>query len=128
IRAELAAYPVPDGQVPLLERPQLVALNKIDVPEAKDPAALVRPELEERGFRVFEIPTVAHKGLRELTLALAAIIEDHRTAVATTPAAPRIVIRPRQAEQEYSVRVEGGTYGNVYRILGAKPERWVQQT
>src|SRR5690606_17441979 len=60
--------------------------------------------------------------------ALAAIIEDHRTAVATTPAAPRIVIRPRQAEQEYSVRVEGGTYGNVYRILGAKPERWVQQT
>ena len=128
IRAELAAYPVPEGQVPLLERPQLVALNKIDVPEAKDLADLVRPELEERGFRVFEISTVAHKGLRELTFALAAIIEDHRTAVATTPAAPRIVIRPRQAEQEYSVSVEGGTYGNVYRILGAKPERWVQQT
>src|SRR5690606_12507720 len=25
-------------------------------------------------------------------------------------------------------RVEGGSYGNVYRIVGAKPERWVQQT
>ena len=35
ILGELAAYPVPDGQVPLLERPQLVALNKVDVPEAR---------------------------------------------------------------------------------------------
>ncbi|MFM6973582.1 MAG: GTPase ObgE, partial [Agromyces sp.] len=35
ILAELAAYPVPDGQLRLLERPQLVALNKIDVPEAR---------------------------------------------------------------------------------------------
>jgi GTP-binding protein len=26
------------------------------------------------------------------------------------------------------VRVEGGSFGNIYRILGAKPERWVQQT
>ena len=26
------------------------------------------------------------------------------------------------------MRVEGGTYGTYYRILGEKPERWVQQT
>src|SRR5688572_22412848 len=32
ILAELAAYPVPAGDVPLIDRPQLVALNKIDVP------------------------------------------------------------------------------------------------
>src|SRR5580698_3658668 len=50
IRAELTAYPVPDGQLPLLERPQLVALNKIDVPEALELAALVKPELEARGY------------------------------------------------------------------------------
>jgi GTPase len=128
ILAELAAYPVPEGQVPLIERPQLVALNKVDVPEAHDLADLVRPDLEARGFRVFEISTVSHKGLRELTFALAAIVEEHRIAQASTPAAPRIVIRPKGADQEYSVRVEGGTYGNLYRILGEKPVRWVQQT
>src|SRR5690242_14329217 len=49
ILGELAAYPVPDGQVPLLERPQLIALNKVDVPDARDLAELVRPSLEERG-------------------------------------------------------------------------------
>ncbi|MFS0867568.1 GTPase ObgE [Microbacterium sp. 179-B 1A2 NHS] len=128
ILAELAAYPVPEGQVPLLERPQLVALNKLDVPEAKDLADLVRPELEARGFRVFDISTVSRDGLRQLTYALAEIVEEHRAALAAAPAPERIVIRPQGSEKEFEIRVEGGTYGNVYRILGAKPVRWVQQT
>lgn len=128
ILAELAAYPVPDGQRPLLERPQVIALNKVDVPEAKDLADLVRPELESRGFRVFEISTVSRSGLRELSFALASIVAEHRAAEADAPRPERVVIRPRGAEQDFSVRVEGGTYGPVYRILGAKPVRWVQQT
>ncbi len=128
ILAELAAYPVPDGQVPLVERPQVVALNKIDVPEAKELADLVRPELEARGLRVFEISTVSRAGLRELTFALAAIVAEHRAAAFLASATPRVVIRPKGAEQEFGVRVEGGTYGPVYRILGDKPVRWVQQT
>ena len=128
IRTELAAYPVPEGQVPLLERPQLVALNKVDVPEARDLAELVRPELEARGFRVFEISTVSREGLRPLTFALAEIVAAHRREQADAPAPERIVIRPKSADQDFTVRVEGGTYGNVYRILGDKPVRWVQQT
>ncbi|WP_417562643.1 GTPase ObgE [Microbacterium sp.] len=128
IRAELAAYPVPDGQVPLLDRPQLVALNKVDVPEAKDLADLVRPELEAQGYRVFDISTVSHAGLRELSFALADIIAQHRIAAAERPTAPRVVIRPKGAVRDFEVRVEGGSYGPVYRIVGAKPERWVQQT
>ncbi|GAB3601990.1 GTPase ObgE [Microbacterium aureliae] len=128
ILAELAAYPVPDGQIPLLDRPQLVALNKIDVPEAKELADLVRPELEARGFRVFEISTVSHEGLRPLTFALGGIIEEHRAAAVATAAPERIVIRPKGADREFTVRVEGGTYGNIYRVLGDKPVKWVQQT
>ncbi|NLP85554.1 GTPase ObgE [Microbacterium sp. CFH 90308] len=128
ILAELAAYPVPEGQIPLLERPQLVALNKVDVPEAKDLADLVRPELEARGFRVFEISTVSHEGLRQLTFALGDIVAAHRIEQAKTPAPERVVIRPKGSQKEFWVRVEGGTYGNIYRILGEKPLRWVQQT
>ncbi|MFT4306225.1 MAG: GTPase ObgE [Microbacterium sp.] len=128
IRAELAAYPVPAGQVPLLERPQVVALNKVDVPEARELADFVRGEIEERGYRVFEISSVSRAGLRELSFALAALVEEHRAAAASAPAPARIVIRPRGAEQEFKVRVEGGTYGPLYRILGEKPVRWVAQT
>jgi GTP-binding protein len=129
ILGELAAYPVPEGQTPLLERAQLIALNKVDVPEAKDLAELVRPELESRGYRVFEISAASHQGLRELSFALAEIVDADRVVKAQTPVVPRIVLRPRAVnEKNYVVKVEGGTYGNVYRILGEKPERWVAQT
>ncbi len=46
IEAELAAYRVDEGMVPLLERPRVVVLNKVDVPDAKDLAEMVRPDLE----------------------------------------------------------------------------------
>jgi GTP-binding protein len=129
ILAELAAYPVPEGQLPLLERPQLIALNKIDVPEGHELADFVRPELEARGYRVFEISAVSRAGLRELTYALAELVEADRAVKALEVAAPRIVIRPRAVnEVDFVVRVEGGTYGDIYRVLGAKPQRWVQQT
>jgi GTP-binding protein len=129
ILGELEAYPVPEGQIPLLERPQLVALNKVDVPEAKELADLVRPELEARGYRVFEISAVARSGLRELSFALAEIVENDRAEKMAVPAAPRIVMRPRAVnERGFIVRVEGGSYGSTYRVIGDKPERWVQQT
>ena len=128
ILAELAAYDVPDGQTPLLERPQLVALNKIDVPEARELAELVRPDLEARGYRVFEISTVSHEGLRSLTFALGEIVEKHRAETAVEAPRERVVIRPRGSKKEFTIRVDGGSYGNIYRILGEKPVRWVQQT
>ncbi|MRG58473.1 GTPase ObgE [Agromyces sp. CFH 90414] len=129
ILGELAAYPVPEGQVPLLERPQLVALNKIDVPEARELADFVRPELESRGYRVFEISTVSHEGLRQLGFALGELVDRARLEQAAAPAAPRIVMRPKAVnDQGFVVRAEGGSYGTLYRVLGAKPERWVAQT
>ncbi|PFG31162.1 GTPase ObgE [Paramicrobacterium agarici] len=130
IESELAAYPVPDGQVPLLERPRLVALNKIDVPEARELAEFVRPDLEARGYRVFEISTASHEGLKALTYALGEVVHEHREAVRELEEhAPRIVMTPKPVNRKpFDIVVEGGTYGNVYRILGEKPERWVQQT
>ncbi|HEX6954144.1 MAG TPA: GTPase ObgE [Agromyces sp.] len=129
ILRELEAYEVPEGQTPLLERPQLVALNKIDVPEARELAEFVRPELESRGYRVFEISTVSHEGLRQLGFALGEIVDRARADAAHAPAAPRIVLRPKPVHDAgFVVKPEGGSYGTIYRVLGAKPERWVAQT
>ncbi|MGN7976128.1 GTPase ObgE [Microbacterium sp. 22195] len=128
ILAELAAYEVPEGQVPLLERPQLVALNKVDVPEARELADMVRADIEARGFRVFEISTVSREGLRPLSFALAELVDEHRAATAVETPPERVVIRPKGMKEEFTIRVEGGTYGNVYRVIGEKPVRWVQQT
>jgi GTP-binding protein len=129
ILTELAAYPVPEGQKPLLEREQLIALNKIDVTDGLDLAGLVRPELEARGYTVFEVSAVSRAGLRELSFALAAIVEADRIVQSAQKAKPRIVIRPRAVDEiDFVVKVEGGSFGNTYRVIGTKPERWVAQT
>ncbi|MEO6534065.1 MAG: GTPase ObgE, partial [Pseudolysinimonas sp.] len=128
ILGELDAYPVPEGQLPLLERPQLIALNKIDVPDGRELADFVKPALEERGYRVFEISAVSREGLRELSFALAELVEADRAVKAAMPVQQRIVIRPRAVnEPDFVIKVEGGTEP-LYRIIGDKPERWLQQT
>lgn len=128
ILAELGAYPVPTGEVPLLERPQLVALNKIDSPDARELAEFVQGDLKARGYRVFPISAASHEGLPALSFALAAIIETDRQERSVETQKHRIVIRPRADEgQQFLVRFEGGTEP-VYRVLGDKPQRWVQQT
>jgi GTP-binding protein len=130
IRAELAAYPVPDGAVPLIERPQIIALNKIDVPEAAELAELVRADFEERGFEVFSVSAASRTGLRELTLRVGQMVGADRAArLAAEESQQRIVIRPRAVdEKQLTVLVEQRGDDVTYRVRGAKPERWVQQT
>ena len=129
ILAELAAYPVPEGQTPLLERPQLIALNKIDVPEARTSPRWCVPELEARGYRVFEISTVEPQGPARADVR--ARPGSSRSTARRWPRRPRprgSSSAPAAREKEFTVRVEGGTYGTIYRVLGEKPVRWVQQT
>jgi GTPase len=132
IEAELAAYAgdldIEGGRVPIAARPRVVVLNKIDVPEARDLADLVRPELEARGLRVFEISTASHEGLRPLTFALAELVEQARRE-APEPEATRVVLRPRAlGETGFTVTRRADGTGVWFQVRGEKPERWVRQT
>ncbi|MEJ7726828.1 MAG: GTPase ObgE, partial [Actinomycetes bacterium] len=123
ISAELAAYDVASGS-DLAERTALVALNKLDVPEARELAAMVRPMLEERGYAVHEISAATHEGMRDLTYAMAALVRQARDDRGT-PEDSRIVLRPPAVDDAgFSVVREP----DVFRVLGGKPERWVRQT
>jgi GTP-binding protein len=129
IRAELAAYPVPEGATPLIERPQVVVLNKIDVPEAAELAEFVRAEFEALGLEVFTVSTATHQGLREFTLRIGQIVGAERRDREATVERERIVLRPRAVrEDQLTIVVEHHGEEVAYRVRGAKPERWVQQT
>jgi GTP-binding protein len=122
---ELAQYQGTLGD--LTRRPRLVALNKTDLPDGKDLAEIVRPDLEARGLTVFEISAVSHAGLRELSFALAELVRRRRAEAPPAQAAP-IVLRPRPVDDagfviEADPHQEGG-----FVVRGAKPERWVRQT
>ncbi|MGA5561606.1 GTPase ObgE [Streptomyces platensis] len=119
IEEELAQY---GG---LENRPRVVVLNKVDIPDGQDLADMIRPDLEERGYRVFEVSAVAHQGLKELSFALADIVAKARAAKPVQEAT-RIVIRPQAVDDAgFTVTEEGEHF---YRVRGEKPERWVRQT
>ncbi|MER7280109.1 GTPase ObgE [Dactylosporangium sp. NPDC000244] len=119
IEAELAAY---GG---LEDRPRLVVLNKIDVPDGRDLADIVRPELEGRGFDVHQVSAVTHEGLRELTFAVSELVKQHRLA-APAQERTRIVLRP-VAVDDSGFTIERDAEG-VFVVRGGAPERWVRQT
>ena len=89
----------------------------------------MRPELEARGYRVFEISAVSQSGLRELNFALAQLVREARQAKAAEPAKPRITLmQKRRDEGSFEIFKEMHGDEEVFRIIGVKPERWVAQT
>lgn len=129
IEAELAAYPVDEGTRPLTERPRIAVLHKVDVPEARELAELVLPELGERGLDVHLVSSASHEGLREMSFAMAALVARAR-ADAGEPLPSRVVLRPRAVDDDgFTVAAEPLPGGDIrYRVRGGKPERWVRQT
>jgi GTP-binding protein len=119
IEAELSAH---GG---LEDRPRLVALNKVDIPDAAELAQLVVEDLRARGLRVFEISTKSGQGLQGLTFAMAELVAERR-ATLPAPAPARIVLRPTSVGRgaEFTIEAEG----ELWRVRGEKPERWVRQT
>ena len=132
IEAELNAY-VPDatlGGRPLSERTRIIVLNKADVPDARDLAELVKPELEAKGLEVHIVSAVAHTGLRELTFSLAKHVREARAELEREVLErPRTIIRPKAVDdQGFTIRREETPEGEVFRIVGDRPTRWVRQT
>ena len=128
ILAELAAYQVPEGQTPLIERPQIVALNKIDIPDALELAEFVKAEFEARGYPVYLISSATNQGLRELNFALGQLVTEERKSQ-TVQIAKRIsLLPPKKDDSKYEIRTESQGENIIYRIVGPKPERLVAQT
>src|SRR5579859_7588161 len=127
IEAELVAYGEATG-VDLAARPRLVALNKIDVPSAGERADQAKPELEARGYPVYEISAATGEGLRPLGFAMAALVAADRAARPAEQPAERVRVKvavKNVDEPGFEVLRLGE---DTFLIRGEKPRRWVQQT
>jgi GTPase len=124
IESELTAYDeLTDAG--LAERPRVVVLNKIDVPEARDLAEIVMPDLQAKDLDIYQVSAASGEGLRELAFALAAIVAETRRSAPQAPPT-RLVIRPEPVAGPDFELVRVGE--NAFRVRGAKPRRWIQQT
>ncbi len=124
---ELGRYtPALGGELAI--RPRLVALNKIDVPDAAELAELVAADLRDRfGWPVYLISTATRAGLRELSFALAERVREYRAAQPVAEPT-RIVLRPTAVDDAgFTVEPDAELPGG-FIVRGARPERWIRQT
>jgi len=114
--------------VPLAERPQVIVLNKIDIPDGRELASMVREDLSTLGMPIFEVSAVSHEGLDAFGYALAAMIAAEKAKKPELERAP-IVLRPKAVDDTaFTVTHVRDGAEDFYQIRGIKPERWVRQT
>ncbi|MGI6668870.1 MAG: GTPase ObgE [Acetivibrionales bacterium] len=118
INAELAKYN------PLLaERPQVVAANKIDLPDGAKNLDRFIKAVEEQGYRVFPISAATNKGMKELVFFLSdRLLELPRQAPAVTESEKTVY--KAVEEEPFTVRKDG----NIFIVEGSWVKRVLNST
>ncbi len=127
------ALDMDSGLGDLRERPRIVVLNKMDVPEAKELAEFLREDIEAKfGWSVYMISTATREGLDELKWAMWDIVKAARKARPKSDrSAKPEVIRPNAVDRSRSKGVEvtrDPDYPEGWLVSGEKVDRWVRQT
>ncbi len=105
----------------LAAKPQLVVLNKIDLPQAQAVWPAVKEAMEARGQPVLCISALTGQGVREM---LGRVAEMLKTLPREEVAPPEVKVpRPREEEAFTIVREDGA-----WRVRGAKVERLAAMT
>jgi len=112
IDTELAAY----GHG-LAERPELVALNKIDLAEARDHVPQIVEQLASRGREALAVSAATGEGVERLAKRLFTLVPPRPKAEPAAAPERRIVF----AGSPRDVRVE--KEGQAYRVVGDRIER-----
>ena len=118
INSELAAF---DER--LATKPQIVAINKMDLPDAQTLWPLLREELTRRGHEVMPISGLARQGTRELLYRAAQLLSELPPPDTTPPVAVP-VLRPDLEEDHFTIKREG----EGWRVRGARIERTARMT
>jgi GTP-binding protein len=116
INSELALFD-PD----LGEKPQLVALNKIDMPQAQERWPSVREALGKRGIEVVAISGLTHQGVSELLHEALRVLQE---LPEPEPAEEVPVFRPEEDEGAFEIKFDG----EAYRVIGKRIERAAAMT
>jgi GTP-binding protein len=117
INSELALFDQDLGA-----KPQLVALNKMDTPEAQTRWPALSAELERRGYEVFAISALARTGVREVLYRAAQKLAE----LPPPPALEELpVYRAPAGETVFTVAQEAE---GVFRVRGRRIERAAAMT
>jgi GTP-binding protein len=116
LREELRRY-----EPGLLERPQVVVLNKVDLPDGQAMAELMADGLA--GEEVLEVSALTGGGLDPLRYRLAELVRAARPEPGEVEAeAAHVVLRPLQVVDDLRVQL----LDRAYHVHGERVQRWVR--
>lgn len=105
----------------LMEKPQIIVANKMDMPNAKENLAHFQAKLPE-DVEVFPISAITKEGLRQLLFAIANKLEQIPKTVETEE---QVVIEHKKEEKPFTIsRADDG----VFILAGEKVERLFKMT
>ncbi len=108
----------------IAKKPQIVAVNKIDQPEAQERLPQLKRDLKKRGVtKIWEISALARTNVREVLLAAAERLAE--TPAIEDAEAPMPVYKPKEDPKEFSIRREDN---GAWRVSGAAIERAAKMT
>jgi len=108
----------------LMKRPQVIAANKTDIPEAAENVIRLKEAYEKEGYQIFPISAAANAGLDELLGAVAAILKDY----------PQDIIFEEEYEEYDEVAVDREPFeievieDNYYVVTGVGVEKMIGYT
>jgi GTP-binding protein len=107
----------------LAEKPQVVAINKIDQPEVQERLPQLKKELKKRGYELLAVSALARTDIREL------LYKAHQKLASTPTLAeaetPLPVYRPKEDAKQFEILHAGA---NEWRVAGAGIERTAKMT
>lgn len=118
INSELETY-----NPELAKRPQIVVANKMDVVFDDSVYDGFCTEMEKRGYKVFRISAAANKGVKELIMYVASVLDTIPIPVLYDESEAETLIVSYKDDLPFTVRVEDGVYvveGSwIKRMLGS---------
>ncbi|GAB4502712.1 MAG: GTPase ObgE [Anaerolineales bacterium] len=107
----------------LAQKPQVVALNKMDQPEAQERLPKLTKELKKRGVTLTSLSAISREGARELLLA--ALSRLNEVPGLEDVSTPMPLYRPKDDPKEFAVERESATE---WRLSGPAIERAAAMT
>jgi len=107
----------------LADKPQLVVLNKMDLPQTQELWPLIEEEMARRGVPACSISAATGSGVRQMLYRVLQLLEGLPEEAEATPQ-EIAVFRPQKEDKGFTVSVKDG----VFRVEGRQLERLVART
>lgn len=103
----------------LATKPQLVVLNKIDLPDVRMRESDIRKAITNAGYPFMSISAVTGEGVKAMLYEIKRMI-DAAPKVLQLPSDEPVIIRPQIEDKPFTIKREGN---NIWRVRGKEIER-----